>query len=453
MGPTERQLDRAIRAHVGQFAETGITVDLQSAFEYRQMVGRMRTVAILGIDVSSCRMAGSGPRPIVHRIAPETPGLPTGKPAVHPLRWPGSWNLKDKPTLAKIVTLKDSAEIHLDEAVDALVEAVEAAGYAKAALPQSSDPQAPVPVVTSAMAKIPNVDEHYDTWIRYGYACYRAAGGDAGRDIWDEWSRKSSKFNATEQEAAWKRIRGAIAGSSAPRTIGAGTIFFNAAGNGWTRSKEEKNPAGGTTPRTLNIINPADLVNVPIKSREWIVEDWFPIGCVTSLYGDGGIGKTLLGQQLMTSTACSKPWCGREVMQCRSFGMFCEDDEDELHRRQAAICAAYEVSIGDLGTMRWVSDIGADNSLLTFGPDRATPTALFEAIKKAATDHGAKLIVLDPAADLFSGNENDRHQVRTFITQLNGLAFDLKLAVLLNAHPSVRGITTGQPGWRQYGLE
>jgi RecA-family ATPase len=196
-------------------------------------------------------------------------------------------------------------------------------------------------------------------------------------------------------------------------------------------------------PHAFRLINPVSLAVVPVPCRQWIVEDWLPVGCVTANYGDGGTGKTLLAQQLMTSTALGGIWCGRDVMRCRSFGLFCEDDEAELHRRQSAICAGYGVSLNDLEAMRWVSGVGQDNALMTFEGDGAYTTPLYDAIKKAAIDHGARLVVLDTAADLFAGNENDRHQVRRFIGQLNRLAIDTGGAVLLNAHPSRTGLNTG----------
>ncbi len=54
------------------------------------------------------------------------------------------------------------------------------------------------------------------------------------------------------------------------------------------------------------------------------------------------------------------------------------------------------------------------------------------------------LVVFDVAADLFGGNENVRQQVSTFLKFcLGGLARDLGAAVLLNAHPSRAGISSG----------
>ncbi len=101
----------------------------------------------------------------------------------------------------------------------------------------------------------------------------------------------------------------------------------------------------------LRIINPADLQFTTVPDRQWIVEDWLPVGTVTALYGDGGTGKTLLAQQLQTATATGRPWCGMEPMRIRSVGLYCEDDEDEMHRRQWSINRALGIDFSALGDM------------------------------------------------------------------------------------------------------
>ena len=205
----------------------------------------------------------------------------------------------------------------------------------------------------------------------------------------------------------------------------------------------------------FRIVDPTTLQDLVVPERRWIVQDWLPYGHVTLNYGDGGTGKTLLAQQLMTSCATGRPWCGLAVEQCRTFGFFCEDDDDELHRRQDAICLTYGVSFKDLGDMRWTSAVGEDNLLCTFDYEgRLQPTARFHEMKRAAKEFGAKLVIVDTAADTFGGNENDRSQVRQYIGRLlNGLARDIGGAVLLNAHPSRSGMSStgdmdgGSTGW------
>ena len=53
------------------------------------------------------------------------------------------------------------------------------------------------------------------------------------------------------------------------------------------------------------------------------------------------------------------------------------------------------------------------------------------------------LIVLDSVADFYGGNENDRGQVRQFLGLMRQLAMGSDAAVVLLAHPSVQGLSTG----------
>ena len=46
----------------------------------------------------------------------------------------------------------------------------------------------------------------------------------------------------------------------------------------------------------IRTINFAELKGRTPPPRRFIVDQWIPAGCVTSLYGPGGIGKTLLAQ-------------------------------------------------------------------------------------------------------------------------------------------------------------
>jgi RecA-family ATPase len=195
----------------------------------------------------------------------------------------------------------------------------------------------------------------------------------------------------------------------------------------------------------LRTVNPTALFGLHVPERRWIVQDWLPVGAVTANYADGGIGKTQLAQQLMTSCATSTPWLGLRVEPCRSFGLFCEDDEDELHRRQNAINAHFGLNFGDLEAMRWASGTGEDNVLIRFERDgEAFMTERFEELIQQTKDHGAKLLIIDTAADTFGGNENDRGQVRQYISNaLARAAREIEGAVLVNAHPSRTGLSSG----------
>jgi len=98
----------------------------------------------------------------------------------------------------------------------------------------------------------------------------------------------------------------------------------------------------------------------------------------------------------------------------------------------------------DLGNMAWISGYAKDNLLAEVDPDdKILPTRALETLEQIVNEDGAKLLVLDTAADLYPANENDRSKVRQFIGLLNRIAHRQGCAVLLNAHPSKDGLRTG----------
>ncbi len=212
-----------------------------------------------------------------------------------------------------------------------------------------------------------------------------------------------------------------------------------AASSGRAASTSPKRP-----PQILPLLHPGSWTE-PAPPRSWIVPDWVPRKVVTSLYGDGGVGKSLLAQQLLTCTALCLPWLGLDTQGGRALGVFCEDDVDELQRRQQAINAELGVVPSRLADLRLLSRLGDDNILMDFtNTDVGLLTGFFADLDATMAEFKPVLLVLDTAADLFGGNENVRPQVRRFIgTCLGSLARDHDCAVLLLAHPSQSGLRDG----------
>jgi RecA-family ATPase len=93
----------------------------------------------------------------------------------------------------------------------------------------------------------------------------------------------------------------------------------------------------------------------------------------------------------------------------------------------------------------YAMSLAGEDALLA-APDRhglIKVTKLFERIHEAACDIRPTLIVLDNAADVYGGSENDRAQVRQFVGILRGMAMAAGAGVLLTSHPSLTGINTG----------
>ncbi len=189
--------------------------------------------------------------------------------------------------------------------------------------------------------------------------------------------------------------------------------------------------------------------------RRWTVEGWIPDSQVTLLAGDGGVGKTLIAHQLLVACALGRDWLGMPVKPCKVFGLFCEDDEGELHRRQEAINRLYGCSFGDLEeNMAWFSYVGGDASLADFSAyDPQEPTSFYHRLVESVHNFGAELVVIDSLHDVFAGNEINRVHARGFIRQLQDLAQGIDGAVVLNSHPSRAGRAegsgeSGSTAWR-----
>jgi RecA-family ATPase len=169
--------------------------------------------------------------------------------------------------------------------------------------------------------------------------------------------------------------------------------------------------------------------------RRWIVQDWLPVGTVTSLYGSGGVGKTLIAQQLATCVAAGCAFFGLETTQAPALVIACEDDRDELHRRQVSICTTSGVEMHKLGLLRLAPRAGRQNILATSSNGIIQLMPLYQTIRETARSTGSKLIVVDNIAQCFGGNENIRAEVTAFVNALSGLALELDAAVLLLGHP------------------
>lgn len=197
----------------------------------------------------------------------------------------------------------------------------------------------------------------------------------------------------------------------------------------------------------------ADFYGPPPK-RRWIIKDWLPEGEISSLYGSGGQGKSLLALQLAVAVASGTTFIGREVVTpMPALAVFCEDSHDELHRRLHDIRRAAEFDFMDqtkaagiplllwprVGMVNDLARISAKGNDVVEGPFRAILTGYLMSMSK-----GPKLLILDTLSDVYLGDENIRERVNKFIkTHIGSLVKEYELTVLMLAHPSRTGKNTG----------
>lgn len=200
----------------------------------------------------------------------------------------------------------------------------------------------------------------------------------------------------------------------------------------------------------LRIVRPSDWAGKTPAPREWEVDQWLPRGKVTSLYGDGGLGKTLIAQMLATSLSIGLDWLGEPTEHRATLCFLCEDDEDEIFRRQADINSKYMLDMSQIGAETqqpmYMCREGQDNLLMKFENGIGGLTPLWYKLRDAALAVDAQVIIIDTIADTFGGNEISRLEVRQFVQQcLLGLSRAVNNAtILVLGHPSQAGKSSGQ---------
>lgn len=202
--------------------------------------------------------------------------------------------------------------------------------------------------------------------------------------------------------------------------------------------------SASTASNPLPVIDPRDWQGKSVPERQWFVEGLIPDRTVTNLSGAGGSGKTEIILQLIAASSLQTQWFGKDVSAgpCLYYGA--EDEADELHRRLAKIMERAGHNLSDLDGIRLIPMAGLDAVLAE--PDRKAnlvATAIYPKLLSQAVTLRPKLIVIDPSADVFGGDEVNRAQVRKFVSMLRGMAMHIDCAVLLLSHPSLTGLNSG----------
>jgi hypothetical protein len=245
------------------------------------------------------------------------------------------------------------------------------------------------------------------------------------RNLARDWGRCAAPYSPAEQAARWL--------DEEP------TPLFPSDDEG----EEHRAAATG-----LEWIDPHKWADKPIPEREWEVGGLIPRGEVTLMYGDGGVGKTLLIHQYAVAAATGVSWLDLETRPAKVLCLFCEDGPEELQRRHADIIAALGVDYGATeGRLRISSRRYLDNLLALW--DRNTGAmkrqAVWEKLRNDAVAFGADVIILDTLADFYAGEEQNRAQVTAFVKScLGALARDIGGSVITLGHPSMAGKSSGQ---------
>lgn len=385
-------------------------------------------------------------------------GDPTASPPAHPLRWPGSWNRKTVPRIAKITGGNEAAEVHLEYAIERLEEATDAAGFEVDDGPRvSGTPTADMEHVTAAMAHLANRDVHWDEWVRLGMAVYRASGGSSiGLDAWCAWSAKSPKHDDQACVDRWAHF-----GTSPPQRVGAGTIFFLAKTEGWSRPardvvQQEPPESHPDDPGyDASYDSPADKVaalpkdtkaiwssaddwdEAAIPQRPWIAKGYLMRGSVALAAGSGSAGKSSIGVAWGVAAVLGRTWSRfKPCTPCIVSIYNVEDDDDEQKRRISATLRQFRAD--PIALKGRLYRLGATNvgTLLERNPVTnllqltAAMNELIEHLEAVRPD----ILILDPLVELHNADENDNTALRGVMATMRALAVRFNMAVMLVHH-------------------
>lgn len=202
---------------------------------------------------------------------------------------------------------------------------------------------------------------------------------------------------------------------------------------------------------TLAVFSPAEWDGHPPRARQWRWDGFIPDFQATLLTGAGAAGKSLATQQMSTCIALGLPFLGTPTKRCPALYITCEDDMEELHRRQAAICDKLGVSLESTrGHLFLLSLQGAvDNELARFSPEgKMTIAPRYGEIEQTCLALDVGHVTIDNTAHTFAGNENDRHQVAAFVNLNNKLAQRIGGSVIMVGHPNKAGDSySGSTAW------
>ena len=290
----------------------------------------------------------------------------------------------------------------------------------------------------------------YESWIRIGMAIHSASGGsDDGFAVWHEWSATGDNYDGVED----CRYHWASFGRHQGRGISIGTLYAAAKAEGFVTSppRQELPPvevyedagSSGEPPASVAEtsrapLNWADLSASDPPQRKWAIPGWLGIGYMTLLAGSGGVGKTLLAQQLASSLATGDAFLHQPDKPLKILMWAGEDDAEEIWRRQWNIAKGNARMLREYHPNLIVeSYAGSDCTLVETIYGKLVATPMLTELQEQVADYEADVVILDNVARLYGGDENNRHQVTTFVNLTSGACnAHHPTAQLLLSHPA-----------------
>jgi hypothetical protein len=202
--------------------------------------------------------------------------------------------------------------------------------------------------------------------------------------------------------------------------------------------EEEAEVNADEPPRSERFLNAGDDHELP-PPRGWLLGNIFARKFISTLLGDGGVGKTSLRYAQYMSMAIGRSLTGDHVfVRCRVLIVSLEDDMDELRRRIWALRIHYGVTAKELKNWMYLWTPGTKGGKLMEMDKRGNPAEgelrgrLETLIKKLKLD----FIGIDPFIKTHCVEENDNTAIDMVTQVLTGLCHQYNVAVDVPHHVS-----------------
>ncbi|RUM45139.1 MAG: hypothetical protein DSY80_03700 [Desulfocapsa sp.] len=387
------------------------------------------------------------------------------------MRLPGFYHCKGEPFMSRIVggtgrqmDLYDLIQAFppIEHSVSPLID--DETGEIK--MPEDSILRAAA--IGAAMSRIPAMYcDDRKTWLEIGMAINHEFG-DAGFSMWDDWSQNSDKYDQKDSVKTWKGFAGKGIGD-----IKIGTLFYYSNGAGfWEQYPQPSqetidaiNRQFGRPPegpehdaweaeqrKKVSKEQQADLKEHDAKLKPTLdapIDRWdagappapvflwgniIPKKAVTLFVADGGTGKSLFGQMMMTCVGAGCDLLGIPIRKGAAIGIFGEDPDAILYERQQRIEAGLNISRDVLRGNLFIQEL-VEFDVTMWSNDEAT--LFFADIETSLIKRpDIELVIIDNSSISFDGNENSRRDVHHFLRALNRLASKHDASFVLLHHTS-----------------
>lgn len=189
----------------------------------------------------------------------------------------------------------------------------------------------------------------------------------------------------------------------------------------------------------------ADIMGLA-PPRQWLIENWIPLGGATFLYGPGAIGKTTLVGQLALAVARGATFLGLPVRPMPVLMVTAEEAEEEMHRRFEKQGRRADDAV-TFGSFRgWDTVLHPPFRGPTYDED--TPFYRMIEDKLALMPAGPKLLILDNLNYIYHGDYYAAGEITRFLNHyLHRLLAAHEATGLVLAHPSESQRQSGDGGY------